>query len=423
MLPSRARTAASFVALLASLALVDEASAANGNMPRTPVLYPPHACLTTVDRSIDATTTIAVHLPFEDTMITDDELPDSRQVSYVALCRDHSLIEALPNWVHLDDAERAIEAGLLGEPPQDADVLATAPQWQSATGEACMIEMVEGRVPISCEATADGIVWDTTSAPAGNYVVRSQTFAPPDNLWTRRSGVIQIHDGEPLPVATLMAPSKDAVAFQQTGYRVVGCMAGPPGTKVSLQWASTAAPLADDASWTELAELDACEGEIDVMFELPESTIYLGLLLRAVATAPDGRSWTGYAPAFFTVYPGEGEPDAPDQPVPPDHCEAGDDGEGAPLTATCEADGTSGGASSGSSDGGDAAGDGASGCGCRADATPRSPVSLAAWLAVIAVVRRWPRRGQSCKSVPAVDGRAPVCRGNEPQRDRQGATA
>lgn len=388
-MPSHASSFGPWCVAAAIAFAATQVHAANGTMPRTPVLYPPHACLTMVDRSLDATTQIAVHLPFEDVGLTEDELPDSRRVSYVALCRDHSLIEALPNWVTTDDAERALAGGIIDAMPPVADVLEAAPQWQDANGGACMVPIVDERVPISCEATIDGIAWDTTDAPAGNYVVRSQTFAPPANLWTRRNGVVQIHDGEPLPVATLMAPSRDATAYQETGYRVVGCMAGPAGTTVSLQWASTAASLDDDASWTEFALLDACEGEIDVTLELDESTVYLGILLRAVATAPDGRGWTGYAPAYITVFPGEGEPDAPDQPVPPDHCEAGDDGEGAPLVASCPTDGSSDGSSSGAaSTGTDASADGPGGCGCRADATPATASGLIAWLAVFARARR-----------------------------------
>lgn len=377
--------------VLAAFVLPTVAYAANGTMPRTPVLYPPHACLTIVDRSIDATTEIAVHLPFEDVGLTEDELPDSRRVSYVGLCRDHSRIEALPNWVTVDDAERALAAGIIDAMPPADEVLQTAPLWQRDDGEPCIVAMVDERVPISCDATVDGITWDTTGAPAGNYVVRSQTFAPPVNQWTQRSGVVQIHDGEVLPVATLMSPGNDAKAFLGSGYRVLGCMAGPPGTTVSLQWASTAADLDDDASWTELASLDACAGEIDMVFVPPESTVYLGLLLRAVATAPDGRTWTGYAPSFFTVYPGDEASDEPEQPVPPDHCEAGDDGVGAPLVDACEPDGSSSGSSGGSSSGAEAGADGPGGCGCRADDTPR-PVVAHALVGLLAVIARMRRR-------------------------------
>ncbi len=359
----------------------DLAVAANGNMPRTPALYPHHACLTVVDRSVASDFTFAVHIPFEDTMISEDELPDSRQFSFFGLCRDPGRLELLPNWISTDDADRALEAAIIDTLPPADDILLEDPAWNQGHdgADTCVQGILEERLPISCAATADGVAWDTTGVPAGNYVIRGYTFAPPAGLWTTRIGVVQVNDGELLPVATLVSPVYDAKAFLQAGYRVLGCMAGPPGTMVSLQWASTATDnLADDAAWTEFAALDAAQGAIDELLLMPEQTVYLGLFLRAVASGPDGSRWVGHAPGFVTVYPGDGESDVPEVPPPPDHCDAGGDTSGGadpstgdPGSGDPSADATSSAADETSSAG--AGHDGGGGCACstnRGDANP-----------------------------------------------------
>lgn len=342
------------------------AHAANGNMPRTPALFPHHECLSIVDRTVDPVLRFAVHIPFEDTMVTADELEDSRRFSFFGLCRDTGRLEVLPNWIATADVDRALAAGIIDTAPAAADVLLEDPTWASGHGGAdtCVQSIVDERVAISCAATMDGVAWDTTLAPAGNYVIRGYTFAPATNLWTTRTGVVQVNDGETLPVAALVSPVYDAKAFQEAGYRVLGCMAGPVGTTVSLQWASTAADnLADDAAWTSFAELDAAEGVIDLEFMMSADTVYLGLLLRAVATGPDGSRWIGHAPGFVTVYPGDGTSDDAIVPPPPDHCDAGGD------TSGGFADTTSGGQSESSSSGAQQD-EGGGGCGCDAGDAP-----------------------------------------------------
>ncbi len=343
------------------------AYAANGNMPRTPALFPPHECLTVVDRTRDATLDFAVHIPFEDTMITEDELADSRTFSFFALCRDPGPLAVLPNWIAWDDVDRSIAAGILEAPPTQDEVLLEAPAWSigHATDERCAHDMTGTRTPISCAATMDGVTWDTTDVAPGNYVIRGYTFAPASNLWTERTGVVQVNDGAVLPVASLLSPTYDAQAYLDDGYRVIGCMDGPPGTTVTLQWASTFADdLEDDAAWTTFAELDAAEQVIDLQFMMPPETELLGVMVRAVARGPDGAQWIGHAPGFVTVYPGDGESDDPEVSAPPDHCMAGGDTSGGfPDTTTGDASSSSGDSTDTSTslaqdDGG------GSGCGC-----------------------------------------------------------
>ncbi|MBX7080948.1 MAG: hypothetical protein K1X88_17245, partial [Nannocystaceae bacterium] len=399
---SRARRLAPVLGLLA-LAPAG-AHAANGTMPRTPALYPPHPCLTLVDRSTATTTHFDVHIPFEDTQLTEDELPDSRTLRFVALCREPSRLEPLPNWIEADDAMRALDAGIIDALPDAADVLRDSPAWRpghDGASDSCVQLATPQPLAISCAATAAGVDWDVTAVPAGNYVLRGYTFAPPSNLWTARTGVVQVHDGAPLPVAALVSPVYDAKAFALDGYRVLGCMDGPPGTTVTLQWASTTADDLDaDASWTSFAELDASAHWIDLELALGEDMVYLGLLLRAVARGPDGASWIAHSPGFVTVYPGDGASDPPQVEPGPDHCDAGGDesgGIGVPEGSTSGA--TAGDSSGGSSEGGPAEVERDAGCGCGAQ--PRVPAALW-WCACLLA---WRRRGPSRRAAASPSSR------------------
>jgi len=345
------------------------AHAANGNIPRTPPVFPPHACLGVVDRSVDPVFAFKVGIPFEDAMLTDDELPDSRTFEFFGLCHDDPRGVVLPNWVRMDDAERALAAGNIDALPDASDVLDGHPSWTTGhDGAASCVQTTGERVPITCAATEDGLAWDTTGVPAGNYVIRGYTFSPPTNLWTPRSGVVQVHDGMPLPVVAFASPIYDAKVFQASGYRVRGCMGGPAGTRVTLAWAAIADLDMDDPSvWTDFAELDAGDGAFEVLLVPPESAIYAGLVLRGTASADVGAPWVGYAPGLLTIYPGDEASDDPEVPPGPDRCEVGEE-----PTAGLELPETT----DGSSDGGDTAGDDSAqddssqgdGCGCRARA-------------------------------------------------------
>ncbi len=375
------------------------AHATNGSTPRTPALYPPHACMAHVDRSASPIYRFDVTIPFEDVALTEDELADSRTFQFFALCHDDHRITTLPNWIDEDDAMRSLEAGLVPELPPADEVLVGHPHWATghdgAAGSCVQIINAE-RLPISCAATGPGVEWDTTGVPAGNYVIRGYTFAPAINLWTTRVGVVQVaDDANVAPVAALTSPLFEPKAFQQSGFRILGCMGGPAGTTVTLAWAATSsASLDDESAWTPFAELDAAAGEIDELLVPPESAIYLGLLVRAVARAPDGTSWTGYAPGFITVYPGADASDDPVVPPGPDHCDVGGDTSGDPTyggsdasstgdeptgTGTTDAEG-----SSSTTSGED---EGTAGCGCVAAAEHGR-----GWLAFVVLLLRRRRR-------------------------------
>lgn len=353
------------------------AMAVNGNLPRTPPVFPPHACLGVVDRSVDATYVFKVGIPYEDVVVTADELPDSRTFEFFAFCRGDPPETPYPNWIDMEDAQRALAIGSISELPPPDTVLETAERWaigHDGVDGSC-VQSIGPRIPISCDATQDGVAWDTTGVPAGNYVILGYTFSPATNLWTPRTGVVQVHDGTPTPVAAFASPVYDAQVFQQTGYRVLGCMGGPPGTQVTLAWASIADELDGDVAgvWTDFAELDAADGVFDVQLVPPESAVYLGLVLRATAR-DDTSSWVAYSSGFLTIYPGDDESDDPEVPPGPDRCEVGEE-----PTAGLELD-EGGDASSDASTTSDPQEDanGHDGCGC--DAHGGEPSHLAAFM-------------------------------------------
>lgn len=326
--------------------------AANGVIPRTPAVFHREACLSVVDRSVDARFVVDVSIPREDTQLTEDELPDSRRFQFFALCRDTNQgWEPLPNWVSTDDAQRSLshDPPIIEELPAPADVLETSEAWSDC---AYPINGAQERIPITCAALDGGVTWDASSVPAGNYVLRGYTFEPDLNRWAVRAGVVQVRDGgNPLPVASLTTPAvSDLKMSREQGFPIRGCMDGPAGTTVTLSWASVLDLEVDDPSdWHDFATLDAAQAMIEVDFAAEGADDYDLLAIRARAQAPDGASWDGYAPGTLIVYP-DGESDDAEPPAAADHCGFFPDPSGTASSGT-DSDGgaTSTGGGSGSS--------------------------------------------------------------------------
>ena len=412
MVAMRAKGARQARAILAglvvtgSMGLVPPALANNALTPRTPPVFKHESCLRIVDRSVDPVFHLDFAIPYEDAMLTADELPDSRRFQFFALCSDQAFGERLPNWAYMEDAERAYDAGIIPELPEPGDVLELSPQYAEGHDDGpCALAMngVDERIPITCEATEGALDWDTTDVPPGNYVIRGQTFEPEINMWEARRGVVQIVDApdQRFPVVSLMFPSRDGTrAYESDGYRVVGCMDGPPETTVRLSWATASGlgPGAGEDAWTEFAVFDASDHDIDLRFEIPPEAVQQAVIFRGVAEGPDGRSWTSYAPHALIVYPGEGESEVPFKPAGPDFCgfypddegdttggqdddddAAADDGTHTGSSSTTD----SGGAESSSADDG-----GGGGCGCRTDRMQRDAWLLAFCFVALGAVRR-----------------------------------
>ncbi len=387
--------------LLVSIVVPATAHAANGATPRIPPVFKLEQCLTVVDRRDDPVFQLDYAIALESTTITDDELSDSKTFQFFALCRDHSPAEFLPNWIVRDDADRALQKHIIDESlyPDDDEVLALAPAWRTGHdgGDTCVHPIVDvaDRIPMTCEATAGGVAWDTTDVPAGNYVIRGYTFEPAANLWQVRRGVVQVTDGDVAPVAALMAPLYDANVYADRGLRLRGCMGGPEGTVVELAWARIFdlevdepddwRPILDDAGEPVVLPASACE--IDVHFVPPDEAVNHAVVFRAVARAPDGRAWTGYAPGMAIVLAGDGTGDETEPGETPDAC-------GAYEASQTEALGCE---PADPDDGGGTPGEAHPDAGCRCAAREAAP---GGWLAAVVLVALRRRRRSRPPSDP-----------------------
>ena len=289
------------------------AFATNGFRPRTTPTFELEQCLTVVDRD-SPNLHVDFSIPFEDAELTADELSDSRTLQFFALCRDqHPELDALPNWVAQDDVDRSLMAEIIEDAPADADVLDLSNDWADC---AWRLNPDDARIPITCQATDGALDFDTSSLEPGSYVVRGYTFEPALNVWVARRGVVQVRDGDAaMPVAALMSPPRDDwTAYEEDGFDIVGCMAGPEGTTVRVQWASLIA-----LDWHLLEVVDTPDFEIH--FDFPPEAVNQPVIFRAIAEAPGGETWTGYAPGTLLVLPGDGDTNDPDPPPGIDYCD------------------------------------------------------------------------------------------------------
>ena len=301
------------VVVAAAILVPARASATNGLRPRTLPTFELEQCLTVVGP--DDALQIDFSIPYEDTALGPDELDDSRTFQFFALCRDHHAeLEALPNWIAQSDLDRALAAEIITEPPPDADVLDLSPDW-----DGCVQRLVpdDARLPITCGATEGGVHLDPGALPPGNWVVRGYTFEPTINVWVPRRGVVQVRaGGEALPVVALMSPPRDDwQAYAADGFDIVGCMDGPPGTTVRVEWASLI-----QLEWNVLAELDAADGTFSIHFDFPPEAVGQPLVFRGIAESPSGERWTGFAPGTLIVLPNDGETYNPEPPPGIDYC-------------------------------------------------------------------------------------------------------
>jgi hypothetical protein len=350
------------------------ASAANGLRPRTLPTFEREQCLTVIDVA-SPTLHVDFSIPFEDATRGPDELDDSRTFQFFALCRDHHAeLEPLPNWIAQGDLDRSLASEIITELPPDDDVLDLASTWAD-----CAWRLVpdDARVPITCDATQGGIDFDASMLPVGNYVVRGYTFEPSINVWVPRRGVVQVRGDEPLPVVSLMSPPRDDwQAYEADGFDVVGCMDGPPGTSVRVEWASLIA-----LEWTELATLDAAEQTFSIHFDFPPEAVGQPVIVRAIAAAGSGEAWTAFAPGTLIVLPGDGEGYGPEPPPGVDHCGFFPDAPDA-TTGGSSGDGSTSGLEPDTDTEAQAAAD-RGGCGCRAaDEGATSELALAFVLAL-----------------------------------------
>lgn len=304
------------VALITLVAVPAERARASNNVhPRTPVVWTEAPCIQTVDRSVEALLDFDYTIPFEDTNTTFDEFEDSRTHQFIALCRQYPAGEPPPPYVSVDDLERSIDAGLeLGWTLADAEAtLETSEVWAGCWAR---ITPDDQRRPITWEAAAEPVVWDTSELSPGTWVAAGYTWEPPLNLWRRAPWVVRVLDSadDPAQAAASLGDTPDGVEFDEAIAPEV-CVEAEPGATVTLQWRVHDAELWSDASSAAV--------EVDTPVELPpfvapEPAWGETIVLRAQVAQPGGdptRDYVADALASVVVF------------IPPDD-ETGDSGGG-----------------------------------------------------------------------------------------------
>ena len=344
--------------------------------PRTPVDWSGAPCFTVIDRSTDgAIYPLHYSIPFEDTMLTANEPPDGRRHQFFAFCRDHHFEDVQPNWITQADLDVAVDLGLglyEGIDPE-LHILDQALRWQD-----CFMRITadDDRRPITFEAAAQPIAWDTSSLSPGTYVVEGYTWDPWFNIWSEHPGVFRIVDDP-----TAVHPPAAAFTFEETSiyvddeFSVTGCVDAAPGSTMDFAWALGGAGA--EPEWQDFAvDVPVRNGEFALPFIGPEPAIGHYLLVRVVVEDSLDRVWTAYSSEYIGVI---------GKPPPPS--DSGDESEGGANDS-----GEESGEAESDETGEPSVSEAADGCACNFDG---GSCSLAPWLllvVVVAPVRRHARR-------------------------------
>jgi hypothetical protein len=295
-----ASAAAGLLVVLAST----PARAGNTEHPRTPVLWPDSPCIHTVDRAANPLFEFTYSIPVEDTLLTVDEFADSRTHQFIGFCRQWPAGQPPPRYISVYDLERAIDGGfeLLVDIDDPESTLETSAIW---AGCWTRITADDARRPITFEAAAEPVVWDTSGIAAGTWLIAGYTWEPQYNLWSRAPWVVRVLDqdppNDPVQAAASMPDTADALYFDES-LDIPICVDAVAGSSVTLEWA---APDADPMQWSTIASVDldiSGEQTLTVPFVPPEPTWGATVLLRTSmdqVTAPD---YAAHALAPMIVY-------------------------------------------------------------------------------------------------------------------------
>lgn len=374
------------------------ADAGNGVKPRTPVLWEDVPCMTIVDRSVDAQLHVPYAIPVEDPVegesVTPDEVDGSRTHQFVAFTREVDPVTYLPSWMNEADVAAAvakgiIEAGSVG--PEE--VFDTAKAW---TGAWSRITPDDPRLAIAFEVAEAGIDWDTTSLSPGVYHIEGYTYEPQFNVWWPRPGVVKVHDGNADAAGPAIALDQvELVMYRNSTATIAGCIDAPAGTTVEGSWAYALPSM--EFAWESFGEAEIDGGTFGIEFPAPEGASGMFLGLRAVATTPNGESYTTYLRALVTVLEAD-DPEVCDDDngggfIGQPGCPSGDDDDGSSSAGgSSTAASTDAGTSTSTADGmTPAAGGESNGCGCMSG-SESGRVALHGWLAFAGCVLTARRR-------------------------------
>lgn len=301
-------------ALLAPALLSSEASAENGIKPRLPVTWdPPVACLEFVDRSADPVYRFSYDIPDEDPSpgedLLEDEVSNSRRHQFIALSRQGNPQTEYPHlWITPEDVQAAIEKNLITETTVEPDeTMVTSPLWSD---HFFRITPDDARRPISWESVAAPVEWDTSAVDTGAYMLWGYTWEPAFNIWSQRVGnVVVVHDGDPDAIGPAVAVTNgELIVYSDEAAIIEGCVHGAAGTTLRGDFALTPENGAGnewEPTWIPFAQDIPVDGDTFALEFLPgEDYATKILLVRVIATDPQGRSYEAHMPELVNVLAG-----------------------------------------------------------------------------------------------------------------------
>jgi MYXO-CTERM domain-containing protein len=289
-----------------SLLATHDAHAANGNRPRTPVVWTAGECATIVDQSQSPILSLEYTVAVEEDpdARTEDEVDDSRTHQFFAMAQQD--IGAMPVWISQADIDRAAqvdpEVVALGNVDPE-EILESGSRFPAGTW--VRITPDDARVPITFAQAAMGVDWDTTGVAPGTYVVWGYTWEPLLNLWVHRPGFVKVIASA--AEAAAAGPSIALLASEATleagsPFTVPGCADVEPGSTVTLEWGEPVGTTIPQ--WVVAIEDEPIDdGALALAFVPPDEAANKSIRLRATVTDAQGRSYVAYTTKVLAVLP------------------------------------------------------------------------------------------------------------------------
>ncbi|MBL9107480.1 MAG: hypothetical protein JNL82_41725 [Myxococcales bacterium] len=296
-----------YMGLLTLVLSATEAQAGNGVHPRTPVVWPEHACMTIIDRTDSSELVLNYTIPYEDLRPANavDEVASSRTHQFLAFCRGHSVQEPLPVWLSTADVDEAAALGIVE--PNDLtleDVFDTSMEWQD-----CLVRITpdDARRSITFAAAAEPVVWDTAGLPIGTYVVNGYTWEPVFNIFSLRNGVVKVVDDPDLaaspPALAISNAEGEEIVWETEALTVYGCASAMDGSTITGYWAQTdnGLPLV----WNAFEPDSPVVGDtFELLFKPPPETASKLVALKVEITDPMDRTFDAHMDLLVSVLPG-----------------------------------------------------------------------------------------------------------------------